>query len=230
MKIHCPYHEDANPSMHCYPEYAHCFVCNKTIPINEVMTSEELKKIRPKEKENIAQNLQRILELPKTKIRGLQLHTEKDGSYYVVWPDKTFYKHRVNYDSKSRYIGPRGHRPPLFVCNSTSSSKDILVVCEGEANTLSLELALNEPRISLVSPGSANEMVTHLSYYLQYKRIVIVVDKDAPGVYNGLMLRYELAKAGKIVDLMALETDFNDLLQQGGPELVRKTFMKELGI
>lgn len=232
MKINClnPSHKDATPSMHVYPDMCYCFVCGFTCKSEDVINEEELKKIKPKEKENIKEKILYIQSLPVSHVRGLQLHIEQDGSYYVVWPDQSFYKKRVKTEMGSRYVGPRGHRPPLFRCKQEGSSKEILVITEGELNTLSLELSLCEPRIAMVSPGSANELMTHTDYYLQFNRIIVVVDKDIPGVYNGDKLKKTLLERGKSVDLIALQTDFNDLLQQGGPELVKHTFMKELGL
>lgn len=215
--------------MHVYPDMCWCFVCGYSCKSNEVMNEEEIKKIKVKEKENIEETMLYIESLRKKEIRGLFLHGT-ESSFYVVWPGKSFYKKRITSDSGSRYVGPRGHRPPLFICQQQGNSRDVLCIIEGELNCLSLELGLCEPRINLVSPGSANEFLTHVDYYKQFKRVIIIVDRDPPGVYNGDKLKKTLLEAGKIVDLIALETDFNDLLQQGGPELVRETFMKELGV
>ncbi len=214
--------------MHVYPDMCWCFVCGFSCKSSEVISEEEIKKIKPKEKENIEENLQRILRLPVKTVRGLQLHTDSTG-YYILFPEENFYLLR-RFDDRPRYIGPRGYRVPLFKCEQRGGSKDILIVVEGVINALSLELGLREPRVHIVSPGSANEIPTHVDYYLQYDRIIICVDKDPRGVYNGDRLKKTLLEHGKTADLMALDQDFNDLLQQGGPELVKKVFMKELGL
>ncbi len=231
MKIRCinPNHEDSTPSMHCYEETAHCFVCNFTVPIEEVLNSEEIKKINkaPKEKEDIQKTIQFILGLPKKEIRGLQLHY--DGpDYFILWPDNSFYKRRIR-DSVSRYLGPRGHQPPLFKLEAEDGSKQILVIVEGEANVLSLDLCIGHGSVSLVSPGSANNFCTFISFYCTFETIIIIVDYDEPGVKNGIRLKEQLQQAGKRVRLITLRRDFNDTLQLGGVEAVRQQLIDELG-
>jgi len=236
MKVRCcnPAHTDDTPSMHVYPEIAYCFVCGFTCDSKDVMDEEDYKKIKVKEKDNIEEKIKEIEKLPKRVIRGLLLpYDESNGSYYIVWPDKTFYKKRVSSDSRSRYMGPRGHKPPLFRCRSDNSTKQVNRVCivmEGEINALSLDIAIRGYPVDIVSPGSCNSLLDHTPTYLQYNHTIIIVDKDPPGVYNGYRLKETLMDAGKSVTLIALDQDFNDLLQQGGPELVKQVFMKELGL
>jgi hypothetical protein len=58
--------------------------------------------------------------------------------------------------------------------------------------------------------------------------VVVVVDRDPAGIANGCVLKETLTKLGKSVMLICVPVDFNDLLQRGGPALVRETFEKEL--
>lgn len=216
--------------MHLYPDTAHCFVCNLTIPIEEVLNEEEIKQIKKQApKENIAETIQYIKTLPTKTIRGLELpYVGQD--YFILWPDGSYYKRRVQ--GKCRYVGPKGHRPGLFVLGRIPEdrSRRVLCVVEGEVNSLSLDLAITGSGLSIVSPGSANSLLDHVSYYLKYDRIIIVVDKDPAGVYNGVKLRDLLKTKGKRVDLIALDQDFNDTLQQSGPKGVKDQFLSELGL
>jgi len=103
-----------------------------------------------------------------------------------------------------------------------------LVLIEGELNALSLAEAYPERSFSIASPGSASDLQRHIEDYKRYEMVVVVVDRDPAGIANGCVLKETLTKLGKSVMLICVPVDFNDLLQRGGPALVRETFEKEL--
>ena len=231
MKINCinPSHVDKTPSMHLYEDGAHCFVCGYYCGLDQVtneVTIEEIQRLKKQAPENIEAALSRIDSLPKKEVRGFNLPCDESGTY-LVWPDRSYYKLR-RFDDKPRYIGPKGHRAPLFVI---AGSKTTLVVVEGEYNALSLkEVYKKDGGPTIVSPGSASELNRHTRFYLQFQKIYVIVDRDAAGVANGVRLREDLKKKGKRVVLIALEEDFNDMLQRNGKEEIKKRLKEELGI
>jgi hypothetical protein len=213
-----------------YEERCYCFSCGFTCLTTEVLDADEIKELKkaPKEKEDAQETIRYIETLPKKRIRGLSLHSETSG-FFIVWPDRSFYKKRLQReDGGSRYIGPRGHKPPLF--KYESQNRYCCVVVEGELNCMSLCLGLDGVDISIVSPGSANSLMDHTEYYLQFRLLVIVVDKDKTGVENGSELKQYLLSHKKRVILIGVDKDFNQTLQESGPEGVKQQFMKELGI
>jgi DNA primase len=232
-KIHClnPEHRDKNPSMEVYPDGVYCWVCGYNSDLSKVpteligVTIEELK--HKKEKENIQEKFAYIDSLDKRKIRGLDLPADSSG-YYVCWPDRKYYKLR-RYDDRPRYVGPRGHRPGLFRIEPEHVSKS-LVITEGELNSLSLQKAIPDHRFCIVSPGSATELSRHIDYYSKFSSVCIIVDKDAPGVYYGLELRKKLLGNNRRVILEAVEKDFNQILQDSGPEAVKLEFERIIGV
>ncbi len=230
MKILCPYHTDTNPSMHCYQDTAYCFVCSKTVAIEEVLNADEIQRLKTQvpEKENVEETIRYIKTLPKIKVRGLDLHTGRYG-YYIVWPDNQYYKLR-RYDDSPRYVGPRGIRPPLF---SLGRNKKTLVLVEGEINAISLHQSVGSDLLHVVSPGSASGLMDErtVNYSLQFESIYIIMDLEPSGpVSFGIELKKVLQSRGKKVTLILLTIDFNQLLQNGGSEAVTKQFIKELGL
>lgn len=221
-KIHCPKHKDDNPSMHIYKTHGFCFTCKALIPIDRLDVDRE--QLIKKEPENVTETYRYIRSCEIRNIRGLQLHADNEG-YYIVWPGMAFYKKRF-FRGDIRYLGPRGTRAPLLTYKTRDSST--LVLVEGELNLYSLSAAYSDPKGVLASPGSANELMRHLSIYLTYKTIYIIVDKDAAGVIAGIRLKMSLLKNKKEVYLIALERDFNDILQSDGVEGVKKWCEKEI--
>lgn len=226
MKIRClnPNHKDENASLHVYPEYSYCFSCGFRAKTEEVLSGKEIETLKKvyQEPENIRDTILYVAGLPLATIRGLAFPRDAEG-FYIVWPNANYYKKRL-YSGNIRYIGPRGHRAPLF--EIPGGSNENLIVIEGELNCLTLQSVLEAKPIfqrspRLCSPGSATEMMRHLEKYLTYSNITIIVDKDIPGVINGLKLKEALLKKGKRVNLLAMERDLNDLLQEKGPEAVR---------
>lgn len=224
MRIHCPYHDDKTPSMYCYEEFAHCFVCNAHVPVERVLDGEDISKVK-QEAEDVVSRLRIIQELGIDRIRSLSLPRDNEG-YYIVWPSGDFYKYRY-FGEGQRYKGPKGHKAPVFNLGPDSNT---LVVVEGEINALSLAEAFKTRRYAISSPGSCNEMMRHLPFYLTFKSISIIVDKDIPGVANGAALKAELIKRKKRVRLIACEKDINQILQDEGKEGVRRWANEHLGL
>lgn len=222
MKILCPNHKDSTPSLHLYDERAWCFVCNYSCPIEEVATAEQRIKIR-KEPTDVRASIEFIKTLPVRKIRGLQFPVNDTG-FYIVWPNLSFYKKRLT-GERTRYLGPRGIRPPIF--SYTGSNKEILVLVEGEINCMSLREAFPSTKITVASPGSASQFNQFVPFYLTYKTIYCIVDKDAAGVANGVVLKRELMKSQKRVELVALEMDFNDVLVESGTDGIKQKVKQE---
>lgn len=217
MKIKCPAHKDRTPSLHVYDDGAYCFVCGYRCSLGELGV--DPKDVPKREPENIGETLEYIRTLPMEEIRGLRLHGDGFG-YFIVWPDNSYYKKRL-YEGAVRYVGPRGHRPPLLQIPAACGKH--LVIVEGELNALSLGEVLSG-RANICSPGSCTEALKHISLYLTTAySFDIVVDKDIPGVAHGLKLKQELLKRGsREVKLVAVEKDINQILQDEGQEGVSK--------
>lgn len=221
MKVNCPVHNDRTPSMEVYPDGGYCFSCGAYVPMEELGLEKEVQ-TKKKEKENVEETFDYISGLPLLEQRGLLLRSDAQG-YYVVWPERNYYKYRrysVS-DGAPRYVGPKGHRAPLFWIRSAQQS-DTIIIVEGELNALSLGLAFPNAAFDIASPGSATELSRHLSSYLAFTEIIIFVDDDIPGLANGLVLKDELIKRGKTVVLVTLEKDFNDILQSEGVEGIKR--------
>lgn len=211
--------------MHVYGKYSHCHVCSAHVLTSELNTTEAIvDSVFKAEPTNIASMIKYIESLTIKTVRGLQLHTSERG-YYVVWPNRDYYKLRLNFGS-TRYIGPSGVRPPLFTYPGSSKH---LVIVEGEINCISLHNCVYG-EFKLCSPGSASNMMQFIKYYLQFDVITIIADKDASGVVFGSALKEHLLKSGKKTNLIVLEKDFNDVLVQDGEEAVKQLFEKEMGL
>lgn len=220
MKILCPAHNDTNPSLHVYEDRAYCFTCGYSCPSDSIATPEELELLR-REPTDIPEMVSYIESLPKVDVRGLKLHADSKG-YFILWPDKSFYKQRL-FEGKTRYIGPRGKRPPVL---RLGIGKNCIVV-EGEINALSLHEILLKNHV-ILSPGSATELPKMVNQLLTFDSIVVIVDKDIPGVAWGSQLKSELLKYKKRVQLVATEKDLNQTLQEGGKEAVSNWFKENV--
>lgn len=217
--ICCPFHEDRRPSMKIYGDFAWCFVCKVSIPTKSLNLG-EYQPATHREPTDIPARIKYIQSLPTKLIRGLKLHYDSEG-FYIVWPDKSYYKKRMN-SGKSRYIGPTGKKAPLLVL--PSGTEHHLVVVEGELNALSLHQATCGD-FTIASPGSASEFMRHIAKYGMYSRVTLVLDHDAAGVVHGCSVRDLLLKSGIRATLRTMKTDFNELLQQD-EELIR-AWLKE---
>lgn len=206
MKVICPRHDDQNASLELYEENGYCFVCGAVVPLEELNLEAPIKK----EKEDIQKTLLFIESLPKSQLRGL-LFPRSLGSYYIVWPDRSYYKQR--FLEGIRYCGPTGIRPTLFTYPGHNSR---LVLVEGEINCMSLKEAYQDTKTTIASFGGINNYSSYLDIYYHYETICVIVDKDSPGVVNGLNLKEILINKGKRAQLVTLPKDFNDVLVESG--------------
>lgn len=220
-KILCPYHLDTNPSLHVYPNgWGICFVCHTRVYIGGANAKQV--KIEPTD---VKSELSRIQGLPIKRIRGLDLHAENEGSFYIIWSSEEYYKRR-NTQGLARYVGPRGIKPPIFLY---SGDKNHLVVIEGELNCMSIKKVYDGPE-TLCSPGAASQFPKFIDLYKQYKHVTLIVDNDGPGVVYGYETKEKLLKLGKRVDLITVDTDYNDTLVKLGIEGLREQFRKDTGL
>jgi hypothetical protein len=208
MKIICPYHSDTRPSMEVYPDgYGHCFSCGVHIYIG----GENVKKIK-KYCTNMESELARIQHLPIKRIRGLRFHAEDSGAFYIVWPDKTYYKRR-NLSQEVRYLAPRGVKPPIFLY----PGNEHLIVIEGEINCMSAKSVYKGPK-TLCSPGAATQFTKFLDLYKTYESITLVLDFDAAGVAYGEETKEKILKFGRHCISNYVTCDYNHILVEGGPK------------
>lgn len=220
-RILCPYHDDNEPSMVVYGEWAHCFVC-KAHPKASELGLPNIEEIKARKKpDDIKSNLQYIDSLPTKKIRGFDL-PYNDFGYYLVWPDRSYYKRR-NWEGKSRYISPRGIQKPLFEYRYAANN---LVIVEGEFNAASLQESVKGD-FKIVSPGPASELVKYIKLYLPYRKIIIVVDRDAAGVVHGVDLKERLLRHNKHATLVPVVKDYNAIYEEEGQEALKKTFKEQ---
>lgn len=222
MKQLCPAHQDSTPSLEVYPDGAYCFVCGYSCSLDQINV-DPAKVYR--EPTDVPAEIARIQGLPRTEIRGLQLPYDDTG-YYIVWPDNSFYKKRW-FRGDTRYTGPRGVRPPMFLY--PGEHKKQVVVVEGEINAMSLKLAYPNTKTCIVSPGSITNTVKpelH-NYCLEFDSTYAIVDYDAAGVVYGKEFKYQLLQKGKRVDLIPLKQDFNDILITRGILGIKEIIEKE---
>lgn len=226
MKVICPYHSDTNPSLHIYGKWAYCFVCNVSVQTSELNLPGNIKEIREKKNPtNIPETINYIESLPDREIRGIKMHFDNKG-YYIVWPNKNYYKRR-NFDgTDNRYLAPAGVTPPLFVYPGSAKH---LVIVEGELNCISLHNCVYG-EYKICSPGPASNLLRYVKYYLQFNKITIFVDHDAPGVVFGSQLKDLLLKNNIQTKLVTLTKDWNDVLTEEGEEAVRQRFEDAMGM
>lgn len=209
------FHDDSTASMKVYGDFAYCFGCRVSVPVSELNLPS---KVVSKEVTNIKEKFDYINSLPIKKIRGVEVPYDSEG-FYIRWPRNKFYKKRL-FSGKSKYIGPSGHKVPLFIV--PGYYKHLLII-EGELNAISLSLVIWD-EYTIVSPGSAGELMKHIDYYRNYDKITIFSDYDAPGVVFGLQLKETLLRHGKKANLRLLKKDFNDILVKEGEEGLKKYF------
>lgn len=174
-----------------------------------------------KPSEDIQQSIARIEALPTQEIRGLVLPYDNTG-YYIVWPDKNYYKCRV-WLGNPKYKNPAGVTQPWL--NLLAKDNKIAVIIEGELNALSVA-TLNLP-IDIYCPGSANSFKLaksdiSLTKLVDYDTILLVADKDTAGVSAILNLKKEIIQYNPGVVLKLVSPDYNQILQTYG-----KTGIKE---
>lgn len=231
MKILCKFHEDTTPSMHVYVNdgvtYGFCFVCSKLVKLTDQDLGNQRPVMTVKAKTDIPTEIRRINNLPCKRIRGLYLPYDDKG-YYVVWPDNDYYLRR-NYSDKPRYTYPTGTRPPVFrkTCTNNWNTKDkqVTVIIEGQINLLSvLEACMGERNMILLSPGSAmnfNKIIVEKT-----SDVTIFCDGDVAGVTPAVALKERLLIQWTRARVIALTEDFNQILQDQGPEKLKQLFME----
>jgi 5S rRNA maturation endonuclease (ribonuclease M5) len=233
VKLNCIYHPDDTASLAVYEDHFHCYGCGAHGPLEKLQEKvPDVRKYRIIQsrlaRENIDVRLDYIKSLPTKEIRGFQLPYDREA-YYVVYPHAKFYTKRLfNPKSNSdKYRSPVGHRKPLFNVGNRLETSELFLV-EGQLNALSLAAAV--PNCAISSPGPCTDFSRpeYVNCYLQYKKIYIIVDKDAAGVAAGVALRETLQKAGKRVVLHPMEQDFNSLHTSNGLHSVREEFQKIL--
>lgn len=220
--ILCPFHNDTRPSMRLYGKFSHCFSCGAHVLTEELDLPEHAKIIPKKEPTNITGMIRYIETLPKKDIRGFKLHTD-DLGYYIIWPEKNYYKRR-NFSGNARYTAPSGVKPPLFVYGGSSKH---LVIVEGELNCMSAYKA-TWGDYKLVSPGPASDMMRHIKVYSYYHKITIITDYDAAGIVFGCQLKEHLLKMNKHAKLVTIRQDYSQILQDRGEEAVREQFERDM--
>ncbi len=210
-------HNDTHASMTIYGDFAYCHVCCVNMSTAELNLPEY--KVVPKpEPTNISNMIKHIESLPKKNIRGHELHYDSSG-FYLIWPFRNYYKKRTNSD-KARYVGPAGHRAPLFVHPGSGTT---LIVCEGELNSMSLAAALDHD-YTVVSPGSASEFMRHVASFKLARKVILIMDYDAAGICLGSQVKEVLLKHNVSTKLILLKKDFNQIHQDEGLEAVRAEF------
>lgn len=215
-RVLCPFHKERTPSVVVYDDKYYCFGCGKHGPITELgFTIGDIRRVKPA---NIPQDMAYIDRLPTGLIRGLMLPHD-ETHYYVVWPERDYYKKRSKLQTSSKYLCPPGHRKPLFVAQTHMSSN--LFIIEGELNALSAAAA--KPPATIVSPGSCVEFTSkkYQEYYEKFSRIWVFADADRPGVEAAKELKNMLLSFTPHVTLALMEQDFNDILTTRGVEGVK---------
>jgi hypothetical protein len=223
-KIHCPRHNDENPSVEVYETAGFCFSGCGVIPLEELGGVTPT----PKPKEDIQAKLVYIDTLPVKDIRGVILPYDSTG-YYLIWPNREYYLLR-QWDKEPKYIGPTGHQRPLYKILDSVPVKRLFLV-EGEYNALSLATAFEYDYSDIISPGSAGEfkhLHKHLTRLSLYDTVYIIVDKDPAGVLAAIHAKSFLL--GKIPNIKIIftnpERDCNDILVTEGKDALRKEINK----
>jgi len=233
-RILCPFHKEDTPSLVVYDNGFKCFGCGRAGRLSELGRQDTFgnSSAYRKPPEDISKTISYISSLPKEKIRGLDLPSDTDN-YYIVWPGNTpYYKRRsrVTTEEGAKYLCPRGHEKPLFILNSVSRSKNKLVVVEGEINAMSVFEAC--PEIDVASPGGTNEFFSkktekYLQVFKQYENILVMVDKDGPGIKAAVELKARLLQYTPFVTTILMEKDANEILTEteGGRQKLREMVM-----
>lgn len=222
MKVLCPHHDDNTPSCHIYADgHYYCYTCRAYGPTEKLGLKDVVPTIDTVVKpDSVEDNIKYIESLPTKQIRGFTLPYNDQG-YFLLWPDKSYYKLRL-WEGKSRYRAPRGVKKPLF---KFPGSVDKLVIVEGEFNALTLVTCLDTDE-TICSPGPCTDFVRYIKSYLDYPEILIIADRDAAGAVYGKELRDLIATHKKRVSLYVTSKDYNDILTEEGPEQVQEEFQK----
>jgi len=223
VKICCPFHQEDTPSCHVYHDGYHCFGCGAHGPLSDLKGRVDVK-APPKhtEPEDLGPWRQYLAKLPLRQVRGLSLPCD-NRSYFIVWPGTQFFKRRFFEPGKGpKYVGPRGHQPPLFWVRREGA---ILVIVEGELNALSVAAAL--PEAAVCSPGSASNfspafLRKELCNTVYYTKICIIADADNPGAEAVMNAKGFFNAFGRDVQWKLMSPDANDVLVELGAETLRE--------
>jgi 5S rRNA maturation endonuclease (ribonuclease M5) len=220
-KIICRWHGDSTPSMELYPDHGFCYVCGKYAFPDELKDVQFTGEQREVEPEDLNRTFEYINRLPKARMRGLEFPVDEHG-YYVVWPDRTYYKKRLN-GGKARYIGAAGHAKPVFWANKAGSQA--LIVVEGEINAMSIAAAC--PEYDVMSPGGAGDFnAKRAKLYLKsmsyYEILLIITDADKAGALACIELMGALSGSGQKIKHHLAQPDANEVLQHEGKEALRE--------
>jgi len=222
QRIFCPKHKERTPSVVIYDTHAWCFGGCGRIELSDLGSVYQQPSSTPPPVD-LRADLERINNLPRASVRGLNLPVDGD-SYYIVWPEGTYYKRRKFFaEDGSKYLCPRGHKKPLLVARK-GKSKENLVIIEGEIEALTL--AGINGNYDIVSPGGVGSFKegSWLNQVLTYKRFCIIVDKDNPGFKAAVELKRVLLKRSPYVDIVFKDKtcDINDILVKHGKEALEK--------
>lgn len=223
-KVNCEKHPDNTPSLALYSDGSgYCFSCQTRFSdIGEKVFTV------PEPLEDMDESVKRILELPTTSVRGLDLHFDNMG-YYIVWPDKSYYKHRqwLVGEGYPKYRNPKGVPQPWLTLTKPKPNltQPYCVIIEGEINAMSLNAV--RPDIDVYCPGSAgafklNKSTITFTALESYDKIFLVADKDTAGISAVLKLKKEIIEYNPWVELKLVKPDYNDILQQNGKEGLKK--------
>lgn len=209
-----------------YSTHGHCFGCGAHVPLGKLNINSQKVFTRVKFTTDIPKKLAYITQLETDIIRGIELPFDKEG-YYIVYPGVNYYILRKwEGTNANKFQNPAGHKKPLFIPQVGNST---LLLIEGQMNALS---AVGITDSTIASPGAATDFnrSDFYKYYLQFKRICVIVDKDAAGVTSGLELRTKLTKDKKQVALYAIKKDLNAILQEKGKQAVKEEIEKALAL
>ncbi len=225
-RIRCPWHNEKTPSLVRQKTAWHCYgACGRNYTqaeveakVGEVVPYEEC----DDDKEDIQEKLRYIESLPRREIRGLFLPAD-ERSYYITWPDGDFYKARpFNPLRGSKYLGPKGHVPPLYWARKSGQK---LIITEGEINALSIAQAFGN--YAVCSPGASSmfgsdKLSKYLPAFLSYDSILVILDDDPAGTKGLIEAKAFFLYKHPFVSFVQLKTDANDILQESGPEGLRQ--------
>lgn len=231
-RINCPFHKDGTASLIQYPGSWYCHgACHKQYTNKE---AEERKGVTyvyeegDQQKEDISEEIEYIRSLGKTDLRGFSFPTDL-GGYYLVWPDSSYYKYR-KFQGEPKYVGPKGHKPPLFWARQTGLRT--LAIVEGEINSLSVASVMES--WDVVSPGSASmfngvTLLKLLTLARNYANVVVILDDDAAGSKGLIECKAAFLYKIPFVTYVKLKPDANEILIESGKEALRERLQRVRG-
>lgn len=223
-KIKClnPSHAEDTPSLAVYDDGSGwCFGCQSYFrDIKAPVVVETIK-------DNLDEAMTYIGKLPMVNVRGLSFPHDKDG-YYIVWPDRDYYKLRYWLPKGPKYKGPKGHQKPPYWARKVGSRT--LALVEGEINAISLSGAVS---FDVLSPGGIGDFINgtmkdSLHTFRGYDTIYVCVDKDV-GVTNALKFKELVKPFCQDVAIILLNQDFNQMLVDYGSEAFKEE-VRKLGL